>query len=98
MFAMPSCPILVSSSSKPMGFSYVMVNNFPKGQVGPLASVVGTSALVINPAYTTPITSLPQTYNMEDWVDDNLSELAGFKFPFTTVAYGMVYFLRAPRS
>jgi hypothetical protein len=25
--------------------------------------------------------------NIDDWVDDNMSELAYFKAPFTTVAY-----------
>jgi hypothetical protein len=44
--------------------------------------------MITHPVYTTLITSVPQTANINDWVDDNMSELAGFKAPFTTIAYG----------
>jgi uncharacterized protein YfaP (DUF2135 family) len=60
--------------------------NASKGQFG--SSFVGTNAMIVNPVYTVPITSVPKTANINDWIDDNMSELAGFKAPFTTVAYG----------
>lgn len=57
-----------------------------KGQVGSSEVVVGTNAMIANPTYTAPITSVPQ--NINDWIDDDMNELAGFKAPFTTVTYG----------
>ena len=67
-----------------MDFPYGMLMNYPKGQVGPLVGVVGTN-VVINPTYGNPITSVPQSCSVQDWVDnDQLRELAGFKAPYTT--------------
>jgi hypothetical protein len=43
--------------------------------------------MIANPIYTAPITSVPETANTNDWIDDDMSELASFKAPFTTVAY-----------
>jgi hypothetical protein len=43
--------------------------------------------MIANPIYTAPITSVPETANTNDWIDDDMSELASFKAPFTTIAY-----------
>jgi len=61
--------------------------NASKGQIGSSA-FVGTNAMIAHPVYTAPITSVPQTANINDWIDDNMSELAGFKALFTIVTYG----------
>lgn len=56
---MPSRSMLVSSALKPMDFPYGMLMNYPKGQGGPSAGLVGTNAIVVNPTYTSPMTSVP---------------------------------------
>ena len=55
--------------------------NASKGQVGSLVAVVGTNATIVHPTYTAPITSDPQTANVDDGIDDDMSELACFKAP-----------------
>lgn len=84
----PSYSLPVSLAPKTIQFPYGMLMNVPKSQVGPSAVVVGSNALIANATYTTPITSVPQTCIVEYWIDDDLREIAGFKAPFTTVAYG----------
>ena len=65
-----------------------MLVSASKGQVGASTAVVGTNALIVNSTYTALITSVPQTSKIEDWIDDNMSKLASFKTPFTTIACG----------
>jgi hypothetical protein len=83
----PSCSLPTPSASKPIDYPYGMPMNASKGQIGSLA-FVGTNAMIAHPVYAAPITSVPQMANINDWIDDNMSELAGFKAPFTTIAYG----------
>jgi hypothetical protein len=84
--AIPSCSLPAPSASKPIEYPYCMPMNASKGQIGSSA-FVGTNAMITHLVYTAPITSVPQMANIDDWVDDNMSELAYFKAPFTTVAY-----------
>ena len=83
----PSCSLPAPLASKPIDYPYGMPMNASKGQIVSSA-FVGTTAMINHPVYTAPITSVPQTTKINDWVDDNMSELAGFKDPFITVAYG----------
>jgi hypothetical protein len=61
---MPSCSMPMSSTPKIVDFPYGMLMNFPKGQVGPSAGVVGTNPLSLHSTYTTPTTIIPQTHNV----------------------------------
>jgi hypothetical protein len=70
--AVTSCSLPAPSATKPIDYPYGMPMNASKGQFG--SSFVGTNAMIVNPMYTAPITSVPQTTNINDWIDDNMSE------------------------
>lgn len=70
----PTCPLPAPSALKPIDYPYGMPMNDPKWQIGS-SDIVGTNAMIANPTYTASITSA----NVNNWIDHNMSELAGFK-------------------
>lgn len=60
-----------------------------------MTRAMGINAMVVHPIYNIPITSVPQSYTIHAWFDDELSELEDFKPPFTTISCGTDVLLRA---
>lgn len=83
----PPHPLPTTSAPKSTEIPYGMPMGVVGGQAGSSAAV-GINAMVVHPTYTTPIVSVPQMDNIDEWIDGNMVELAGFRPPFTTVAYG----------